>query len=77
MYCNVCYRGEERLRNITYMFLKFVMVKGDLLNVILYNVAVYKNVYMTLNEDLLYTELPQTTSNVQNNTVACRPIAKK
>jgi hypothetical protein len=76
MYCNACYRGEERLRNVTYTFLKFLTVKGGPLNIISHNVAVYKNVYMTLNKNLLYTKLSQTIGNVQHNTVACRPVAK-
>jgi hypothetical protein len=34
---------EGRLRNITQLFLKFLMVKRDPLNVVSRNVAVYKN----------------------------------
>jgi hypothetical protein len=45
---SISYGSEERLRNITYLFLKFLMVKIDSLNV-----AVYKNVTTMLNKDLL------------------------
>jgi hypothetical protein len=41
LYCNACYEGEERLRNV-----KFLLGKMDP-----HNVAVYKNL-TTLNEDL-------------------------
>jgi hypothetical protein len=41
--------------NVTYLFLTFIMVKVDPLNGVSYNVAVYKNVSRTLNEDLLYS----------------------
>jgi hypothetical protein len=44
--------GEKGLRNVIYLFLKFLMLKIDPLNVVSYNVAVYKNI-TTLNEDLL------------------------
>jgi hypothetical protein len=50
---NVCYGGAERLRNTIHLFLKFLMVKTDPLNVISYKVAVYNNVKITLNKDLL------------------------
>jgi hypothetical protein len=46
--------SEERLRNLTYSFLKFLVVKAYPLNVVSHNIAVYKNITMTLNEDLLY-----------------------
>lgn len=48
------YGGEERLRNLTYLFLQFLMVKMDPLNRVSYNVAVYKNENTNLNADLLY-----------------------
>jgi hypothetical protein len=46
--------SEERLRNLTYSFLKFLVVKAYPLNVVSHNIAVYKNITMKLNEDLLY-----------------------
>jgi hypothetical protein len=52
LYCNVYNGGEERLKNVTYLFLKFLIIEMDLLNVVSHNV-VYNNVSMTLN-DLLY-----------------------
>jgi hypothetical protein len=54
LYCNACYWDEERLKNVIYLFIKFLMVKTDQLNVASQNVAVDKNVTMVLNEDLLY-----------------------
>jgi hypothetical protein len=53
---HACYGGEERLWNVTYLFLKFLMVKMDPLNRVSHNVAVYKNVNTTLNAGLLYFE---------------------
>jgi hypothetical protein len=44
---------EEMLWNVTYLFLYFLVVKTDLLNVISRNIIVYKNVTMTLNKHLL------------------------
>jgi hypothetical protein len=29
IYCNTCYGGEGRLRDVTYLFLKILMVKID------------------------------------------------
>jgi hypothetical protein len=46
--------GEERLRNVTYSFPKFLMGKIDSLNDVLHTTAVYRNVSMTLNEDFVY-----------------------
>jgi hypothetical protein len=51
LYCNACCRGEGRLRNVTYLFLKAHLVKIDLLKVVSHNIAVYGNVSV-LNEDL-------------------------
>jgi hypothetical protein len=51
---SACYGGEERLNNVTYLIVKFLMVKMDLINIISHAVAVYKNVSMILNKDLLY-----------------------
>jgi hypothetical protein len=51
---SACYGDEERLRNVTNLFLKFLVVKVDPLNVVSRDVAVYKNVSTTLNEDLVY-----------------------
>jgi hypothetical protein len=39
--------GEERMKNVTYLFLKSPTEKID-------NIVVYKSVSMTLNEELLY-----------------------
>lgn len=39
---------EQKLRNVSYLFLKFLMVKTNPLNVVSYNVAVYKDVTITL-----------------------------
>jgi hypothetical protein len=49
LYCNACCVDEERLKNVTYLFLKFRMVKIDPLDVISHFM-----VYKMLNEDLLY-----------------------
>jgi hypothetical protein len=46
--------GEERLKNVICLFLKFLMVKADLLNDGSHNVPAYKNIATTLDEDLLY-----------------------
>jgi hypothetical protein len=54
LYCSACCGGEERLRDVTYLLLKFLTVKTDPLNPVSHNVAFYKNVSATLNEDLLY-----------------------
>jgi hypothetical protein len=53
LYCNAYYGGEERLRNVTHLFVKFLMVKVGPLNVVSHNVGFYKNVTTTLNDDLL------------------------
>jgi hypothetical protein len=46
------------MRNVSYLFLKFVMVKLGPLNVVPHNFAVYKNLSTKLNEDsLLFYEL--------------------
>jgi hypothetical protein len=42
-----CYGGEDRLGNVTCLFLKFLAVKVDSLKA-----AVYNNASTTLNEDL-------------------------
>jgi hypothetical protein len=47
--------GEERQRNVTYAFLKFLMAKMDPLNVVSHDVAVYKKESTTINQDLLCT----------------------
>jgi hypothetical protein len=44
LYCSARYSGEERLWNVTYLLLMFVMVKVDPLNGVSYNVAVYKDI---------------------------------
>jgi hypothetical protein len=44
LYCSARYGGEERLRNVTCLFLTFLIVKEDSLIGASYNVAVYKNV---------------------------------
>jgi hypothetical protein len=41
------------MKNVTNLFLYFLKMKMFSLSVISHNVAVYKNVYTTLNEDLL------------------------
>jgi hypothetical protein len=48
---------KKRLRNVTHLFVKLLMVQVKVgpLNVVSYNVAVYKNVTTVLNEGLLYT----------------------
>jgi hypothetical protein len=53
-YFNACFGGEEGPKNVTYLFLKFLMVIIDPLNAVSHNVAVYKNLTTTLNEALLY-----------------------
>jgi hypothetical protein len=40
-----------RLRNVTYLFLKFLIVKSDVLKVVSPNVTIYKNVTTVLIED--------------------------
>jgi hypothetical protein len=55
LYFNACYRSEERLRNVTYLFLKFLMVKMDPLNIVSH-IAVYKNITKMLKENLVYTK---------------------
>jgi hypothetical protein len=45
------YNGvEERMKNVTYLSLKFSNEKIYLLNIISHNVVVYKNVSMTLKD---------------------------
>jgi hypothetical protein len=46
--------GEERLKNVTNLFLEFLIGKVGIINIVSQNVVVYKNITMTLNEDLLY-----------------------
>jgi hypothetical protein len=46
--------GEEWLKNVNYLFLKFFIVKVGLINVVSHNVVVYKNITVTLNKDFLY-----------------------
>jgi hypothetical protein len=48
LYCSARYGGEERLWNVSYLFLTFHIVKVDPLNGVSYNVDVYKNVSGTL-----------------------------
>jgi hypothetical protein len=42
-------------RNVTSLFRKFLLVNTDSPSAVSYNVAVYKNVSTTLNEDSLYS----------------------
>jgi hypothetical protein len=60
---------EEGLRNVTYLFLKFLMVKIDTLNVVSH--VVHKNVTMTLNEDLLCVVLAVTRISVSKKPATC------
>jgi hypothetical protein len=42
------------MRNVTYLFLQFLMAKVHPLNGVSLNVTVYKNITTTLREGLLY-----------------------
>jgi hypothetical protein len=46
---SACYRGEEGLSNVTYLFAKYLVIKMDLANFISHSVAVYINVSMVLS----------------------------
>lgn len=41
------------MNNITYVFLKFIMVKRDSLDVVSHSIMLYKNISTMLNEALL------------------------
>jgi hypothetical protein len=70
---SACYGGEERLSNVTYLFVKYLVVKMDLVNVISNAVAVYNDVSMMSHVlvtnnvgsglDGVYLLLIHTTSN--------------
>jgi hypothetical protein len=62
--CNAYCGGEERLRNVTYLFPKFRVLKIDPLNVVSHNVSVYKNVTTTLNEDFVYFVTPSLVRSI-------------
>jgi hypothetical protein len=51
--CNQEISALERLKNITCLSLKFLIVKVDLLNVISQGITVYKNITMMFNENLV------------------------
>jgi hypothetical protein len=53
LHCSACYGYEERLRNVCYLLLQFLVVKMYLLRVVSHNGTVYKYVSTTLNEVLL------------------------
>jgi hypothetical protein len=52
--CNARYGGEERLRNVTFLYLRFFMVKVDPLNVVSHNIEAYKNLSATLNNSIFF-----------------------